>query len=87
MLIKTEEGLEIEVIDNAFDSIETLDALADLADEDPFAIPRLGKLLFTKEEKKKLYDYYRDENGRVSIEKYSKVLADIMSKLGTKEKN
>lgn len=87
MLVKTEEGLEIEVIDNAFNNIETLDALADLSADDPFAITRLSNILFSKEEKKKLYDFYRDENGVISIERYSKVLVDIMSKLGNKEKN
>ena len=87
MLIKTEKGLEIEVIDNAFDDIETLDALSELVDGSPFAISKLSKRLFKESEKKKLYDFYRSNDGRLNIETYTAVLTEIMSKLGQKEKN
>lgn len=87
MLIKTKDGLEINVNKEAFNDMETLDALVDLNDEDVFAISRLCKKVFTKEEKKKLYDFYRDKDGQVKIETFIPVFTEILEALGENEKN
>ena len=88
MKIKTKDGLEIEVNKEAFNDMETLDALVDLNDEDVFAISRICKKVFSKEEKKKLYDFYRDKkDGQVKLEVFLPVFSEIMEQLGEEEKN
>ncbi len=87
MKVKTKEGLEINVNKEAFNDMETLDALVDLNDEDVFAISRLCKKVFSKEDRKKLYDFYRDEKGQVKLETFIPVFSYIMESLGEEEKN
>ena len=48
MLVKTKDGLEIEVNKEAFNDMETLDALVDLNDEDVFAISRICKKVLSR---------------------------------------
>lgn len=87
MLVKTTEGLEIEVREDAFDDMEALDTLTELVDGSPFAISKVCNLIMDKSEKKKLYDFYRAEDGKVHVEKFVEVLTEIMNALGEKEKN
>lgn len=87
MLVKTSEGLELSVREDAFNDMEALDTLTDLADGKPFAIPKVCDLIMDKDEKKKLYDFYRSEDGKVHVDKFVEVLAEIMMALGEKEKN
>ena len=87
MLVKTSEGLEINVKDDAFNDMEALEVLTDLVDGNPFAIPKVCNLIMDKDEKKKLYDFYRAKDGKVHVEKFVEVLTEIMLSLGNKEKN
>lgn len=87
MIVKTSEGLEINVRKDAFDDMEALEVLTDLVDGNPFAIPKVCNLIMDKEEKKKLYDFYRAEDGKVHVEKFISVLTEIMNSLGETEKN
>lgn len=57
MLVTNKNNLEIEVNDDAFDNMETLDALEEMNEGNPLAISKLCNLLFTKAEKKKIYDF------------------------------
>ena len=86
MLVKTKDGLEINVKENAFNSMETLDALTDATDGDPTGLSRLCRIIFSKEEKAKLYDFCRAEDGTVPLEKALPVITEIMTLLGEKEK-
>lgn len=87
MIVKTTEGLELSINENAFDNMEALDTLTDLVDGDPFAISRVCNLIMSKAEKKKLYDFYRSDDGKVHVDVFTRVLTEIMESLGTKEKN
>lgn len=87
MLVKTSEGLEIQINENAFDNMEALETLTSLVDGNPFAITKTCDLLMDKNEKKKLYDFYRGEDGKVHVDTFVKVLTEIMLKIGQKEKN
>ncbi len=87
MKAQTKDGLEIEVNKDAFDDMEALDDLTDLVDGDPFAISRVCKRILSKEDKKKLYDFYRAEDGKVHVEKFIEVLTEIMLASGEEEKN
>lgn len=87
MIVKTTEGLEIDVRKDAFDDMEALEVLTDLVDGNPFAITKVCNLIMDKDEKKKLYDFYRSEDGKVHVETFVTVLTEIMNALGEKEKN
>ena len=87
MKVKTSEGLEIEVNKDAFDDMEAIDVLTDLVDGNPLAISRVCNLIMDKNEKKKLYDFYRGNDGKVHVEKFVEVLTEIMTSLGEEEKN
>lgn len=87
MLIKTKEGVEVNVEKEVFDDFETLDILVEANDGDPLALSKLCSKLFTKEDKKKLYDAYRSKDGRVTFETFIPVITDIMNSLGKSEKN
>jgi len=86
MLIGVDELL-IEVKDNAFDDMETLDALVALDKGDILALNTICSKLFSDEEKAKVYDHCRNEEGRVTIENFTKVIQTVMVKMGDKEKN
>lgn len=88
MRIITEAGLELDVCDNAFNDMEALDALVEMDDGNPLAMSRLCSLILPKEEKKKLYDFYRNKDtGRVELEVFIPVITDIMQKLNDSGKN
>ena len=87
MKIGVDEKLQIEVKDNAFNDMETLDALVALDKGDVLAFTTLTSKIFADAEKKKVYDYLRNEEGRVPIEKFTEVIQIIMTKMGEKEKN
>jgi len=88
MLVKTEQGLEIEVNENAFNDMEALDALVEMDEGNPLAMSKVCNILFKKHEKKKLYDFYRNkQTGRVELETFIPVITDIMTKLNTSGKN
>ena len=52
---KTSNGFEYEVDETAIRNIEVLDHLAELDDGNLIALPKLLKLMFSKEDKKRLY--------------------------------
>lgn len=87
MLVKLENGLEIEVNKEAFNDMEALDALVALQEEDIFAISKLCSKVFSNKEKKKLYDFCRDDKGKVKLETFVPVFSEIMEALGEEEKN
>lgn len=87
MLVKLEDGFCIEVNELAFDDMETLDILVSLDEGDAFAMPKLCDKLFSKNNKKKIYDHCRSDDGRVPIKEFTDVIRQIMTNLGDKEKN
>ena len=85
---KTKTGFIFEIEDNALDNMELLDAIAEIDNEEnPLAISKVINLLLGKEEKKKLYNHCRAEDGRVPIEALVQEVAEIFESLGEKGKN
>lgn len=85
---RTESGFEYQIADNAMDNMELLDAIAEIDSEDnPLAISKVINLLIGKEEKKKLYNHCRAEDGRVPIEALVNEVTQIFQSLGDKGKN
>mgnify|MGYP007122063251 CR=1 FL=1 len=87
MLITIAENLEVDVDKGCFNDMEMLDILVDLDSGDPLAISKLCTRMLSKEDKKKLYDHFRDKDGQVRTEVFIPIVMDIMSKLGEEEKN
>lgn len=52
---KTKNGFEYQIDENIIRNIEVLDCLSELDDNNLIALPKLLKLMFSKEDKKRLY--------------------------------
>lgn len=87
MIIKTKVGLEVELNRDAFDDMEVLDAIRGMDEDNPIALSKFCDLVFSKQEKKKLYDFCRAEDGKVPLSKILDVITEIMTSLGQPEKN
>lgn len=85
--IVLENGLELEVNKQSLNNMELLDALEEMTDGNELAISKVVKLMLGKENRKKLYDYIRDKDGRVPLEKIDKCLTEIMMLMGEQGKN
>lgn len=85
--IVLENGLELEVNEQSLNNMELLDALEEMTDGNELAISKVVKLMLGKENRKKLYDFVRDKDGRVPLEIIDKCLTEIMLLLGDKGKN
>lgn len=87
MIINTKDGLEIDVDGDAFDNMEVLDAMRGMTDDDPLALSTFCDLVFSKDEKKKLYDFCRDDNGKVPLAKVISLVTEIISLINQPAKN
>lgn len=85
--IVLENGLKLEVDEKSLNNMELLDALEEMTDGNELAISKVVKLMLGKENRKKLYDFIRDKDGRVPLEIVDKCLTEIMLLLGDKGKN
>lgn len=84
--IRLENGLNIEIQENALNNMELLDDLVDLDEGNGYAISRIVSRILSKEQKKKLYDNLR-EDGTVQVSKVVEALKEIFDKLGEQGKN
>ena len=82
-----ENGLELEVNEKAVNNMELLDALEEMTEGNELAISKVVKLMLGNENRKKLYDFVRDKDGRVPLEIIDKCLTEIMMLLGEQGKN
>ena len=80
-------GLELEVNEKSLNNMELLDALEEMASGNELAISKVVKLMLGNENRKKLYDFLRLEDGRVPLEEVDKCLTEIMNLLGEQGKN
>lgn len=83
---KTESGFCFEIDESALDDMEFVEALADL-EEDALKLPKVCNMLLGKEQKAKLYDHLRNEDGKVPINDVSNAIVEIMSVAGENTKN
>ncbi|WP_281523175.1 hypothetical protein [Mogibacterium timidum] len=73
---ETESGFVFNIEIEKLDNMELIDALAEL-DDDPLKISLVITLLFGQEEKKRLYDHVRTEDGIVPGKVIEKELSEI----------
>ncbi len=82
----TKSGFAFEIEETALDNMELVDALAE-AEEDPLSLSRVVRLLLGKEDRKRLYNHIRTEQGNVPIDAMSEELKQIFAACGTAGKN
>lgn len=73
---KTETGFSYEVSDESLNDYELVEILAEV-DTNPLLLPKLVDKLLGKEQKKKLLDHLRTEDGKVPIDAISAEIMDI----------
>lgn len=84
--IRLENGLNLDIQDNALDNMELLDDLVELDEGNGYAISRVVGRILDKEQKQKLYDHLRVD-GVVQISKVVDCMKEIFDKLGNAGKN
>ena len=78
---KTSTGFEFDIEDERLDDMELVDIMAEI-DENPLLMPKLCKMLLGEEQKKRLYDHLRSEDGRVPIEATTNAIQEIINSPG-----
>lgn len=78
---KTSTGFEFDIEDERLDDMELVDIMAEI-DENPLLMPKLCKMLLGDEQKKRLYDHLRNEEGRVPIEATTNAIQEIFNSPG-----
>lgn len=73
---KTKSGFEYEVSDAAMNNYELVEVLAEV-DANPLLLPRLVKMLLGDEQKKRLMNHLRTEDGNVPIDAVSDEIMEI----------
>ncbi len=78
---KTSTGFEFDIEDERLDDMELVDIMAEI-DENPLLMSKLCKMLLGDEQKKRLYDHLRNEEGRVPIEATTNAIQEIFNSPG-----
>lgn len=78
---KTSTGFEFDIEDERLDDMELVDIMAEI-DENPLLMPKLCKMLLGEEQKKRLYDHLRSDDGRVPIEATTNAIQEIFNSPG-----
>jgi hypothetical protein len=74
---ETSTGFSFSIPRQNLDNMDLLDAISEMGDSDPLAFSRVINLMLGKDQKKKLYDHVRTEDGRVPVEKLSTEIQEI----------
>lgn len=83
---KTKSGFEFEIDKTRLDDMEFVEALADV-EENFLKFPKVCEMLLGKEQKKKLYDHLRTEDGKVPVGLMNETITEIMILAGESTKN
>ena len=78
---KTSSGFEFDVEDDRLDDMELVDIMAEI-DENPLLMSKLCGMLLGDEQKRRLYDHLRVEDGRVPIEAVTNAIQEIFNSPG-----
>ena len=84
---KLTNGFEFDIDANVLDNMELIDAMAEAQNDDPTKFSEATLLLLGREERKRLYDHLRDENGRVPVQAVADAFVEIFEILGDQAKN
>lgn len=84
---KTSSGFEFEIDEGLKDDMELVDAIAEAMGENSLAISKVCLIVFGKEQRKRLYDFLRGDDGRVHITAVSDCIREVMDAIGDAGKN
>lgn len=73
---KTSSGFKFEIAEGALDNYELVEALADI-ETDPLSVTKVVTLLLGKEQKEKLKEHVRNEEGVVTTTALMKEIEEI----------
>ena len=65
---KTESGFNFKIDEATFNDMELLELLVDADNGNYLAISKVLDIILGQDQKKKLYDHVRNDNGRVQID-------------------
>lgn len=85
MVVKTSIGFDIEIEKENLDDMELLDAIAEL-DKNPLALSSVISLLLGDEQKKKLYAFIKEKEGRAKASVVEQVITEVFHAMGTPAK-
>ncbi len=74
---KTSTGFEFEIDEIKLDDMEFLDALSEV-DENPLKFSKVMKIMLGEEQRERLYDHLRTDDGRVPIDAANAAIIEIM---------
>lgn len=80
--MKLANGFEVDIQQDVLDDMELIEAIAEADSGSVTAVPRLVELLMGKENKKRLYDHIRQQEGKVRVTQVSACIKDIFEQLG-----
>lgn len=83
----TKGGFAYTLKESVKDDMELVDALAEIDAGNGLAMSTVCLKLLGKEQRKKLYDHVRAEDGTVPIEAVGEAIQDILTGMGTEGKN
>ena len=83
---KTKSGFEFEYDELKLDDMEFIEMVAGL-EEDATLLPKLLNRVLGKEQKQKLYDHLREEDGRVPTQAVSDAMEEMFNAAGDQTKN
>lgn len=83
MQVVTSSGFECELSDSALNDWEVLEALRGIDKGDVSAIVDIPAMILSKEDQKRLKDFCRDENGKVTVTAMVEAITGILK--GVKE--
>lgn len=75
---KTKSGFSYHIKETALDNMELIEIIAEVDDE-PLLVPKLVKMLLGEEQKKKLYDHIRLDDGTVPSMALAEEIAEIFN--------
>lgn len=84
---KTESGFTFIVDDSVFDDMELLEMLVDIDKGNSAALPGVIAHILGDEQKKKLYEHCRGEDGRVPVSRVGAELAAIFAAFDKSKKS
>ena len=73
----TSSGFAFSISDEAANDMELFELFAE-ADQNPLVLPTLISKLLGSEQKKRLYDHLRNENGIVPVDKVGEELLEML---------
>ncbi len=81
--ITTKSGFKTSLDPKVLDNMELVDALSQ-ANDDGISIVKVANMLLGEDEKRRLYDHLRTDDGRVPMGPFMAEIEEILNSIGAK---